>query len=417
MREKPYLPAVAIITDSLDAQWAEPFAFTMDPGTYLWPEPMKLTEGYVEITFNDGAEVILQSPVEFTLESARQIFLKSGILTAKVPHEAVGFVVRTNGAVIVDYGTEFGVVAHTSGETEAHIFQGEVDLRVGTDAVVFSESKRLKAGYSGRVNKSGKLSAKNIKAKPNRFVREMPGKKSYGQPGHRLDLSDIAGGGNGFGTSSRKMVIDPATGQFIQHTDRYSPQRFASGERFNPVTALDFVDGVFIPDTGYGPTIISTAGDIFEECPDTNGTVRKDIITYDKVYQTEGSNLNIRGEIYGTPDKPAISMHSNMGITFDLEAIRRAMPGTDILRFEAVCAICQTPAVGADKAKTDFSVLVDGKLRFRRTGMTFRSTALVDIVFHSYDQFLTLVTTDGGDGNIYDRCLFAEPVLVLGAKD
>jgi hypothetical protein len=61
-------------------------------------------------------------------------------------------------------------------------------------------------------------------------------------------------------------------------------------------------------------------------------------------------------------------------------------------------------------------VLVDGRGVFRckiAPGMGENGT--IDIPIHPEDQFLTLATTDGGDGTVLDWSVFADPQLELRA--
>ncbi len=64
----------------------------------------------------------------------------------------------------------------------------------------------------------------------------------------------------------------------------------------------------------------------------------------------------------------------------------------------------------------------DGQLRFSRMGVQVRSGGNpVNVSLTDENRFLTLVVTDGGNGNGYDWGMFAEPALELastkGSKD
>ena len=192
-------PIVASITQSLDAQWGDSGISTVK-GTQLTASTMQLKRGLIQIAFESGAEVILQAPCRIKLENTNQIFLEGGNLTAVVPKRAKGFTVCTHGATIVDYGTEFGVMANVSGETEVHVFKGEVDLRSGPDARVFEKSRRIKTRQAGMVDSQGGLTTRKIKYQAKRFIRQMPANPRFGRPGERLDLADVIGGGDGCGT-------------------------------------------------------------------------------------------------------------------------------------------------------------------------------------------------------------------------
>lgn len=50
---------------------------------------------------------------------------------------------------------------------------------------------------------------------------------------------------------------------------------------------------------------------------------------------------HLAGRTYDAKDKPSIGMHPNAGITFDLDAIRNAMPEARIDRFTARCGVSE----------------------------------------------------------------------------
>ena len=78
------------------------------------------------MTFECGAEVVLQGPCDFELQTPMVGFLKSGKITANVPHRAFSFAIHCPKVDFVDLGTAFGVTIGSSGNTELHVFEGEV---------------------------------------------------------------------------------------------------------------------------------------------------------------------------------------------------------------------------------------------------------------------------------------------------
>ena len=163
-------PIVAAVTDVMDAKWADDSKIS-DAYMELRPGRMDLLRGFAEITFDEGAIVVIQGPAEVEVETDSQMYLHRGKVWSYVPEGALGFTIRTPGATIVDYGTEFGVSVHEDGETEAYVFAGRVDLRTGSNPRVFENAKRLAAGEGGVVDKEGKLAVKKVRA--NNFARGM----------------------------------------------------------------------------------------------------------------------------------------------------------------------------------------------------------------------------------------------------
>lgn len=175
-RDIPQL--VARLTYSSEAKWADVTGH-LSEGCDLYAGPMQLVSGSSEITLDDGAQIFLEAPVEILLESPSQVFLRRGKLSVEAPKHARGFIVRTPSATVVDYGTEFGVIVRDSGEIETHVFKGEVELRIGSDPLLFDRSKKLTAGYVGRVASEGDLSFDKNRAQPVLFGRFAKPEKGY----------------------------------------------------------------------------------------------------------------------------------------------------------------------------------------------------------------------------------------------
>jgi hypothetical protein len=91
------------------------------------------------------------------------------------------------------------------------VYKGTVDLRSGSDPIRFDKAKRLETGQAGTVSASSEVVATDFC--PNEILREMPHAPAFGIPGKRLNLADVIGGGNGFGTGHPDSGINPLTGQ------------------------------------------------------------------------------------------------------------------------------------------------------------------------------------------------------------
>ena len=193
--------------------------------------------------------------------------------------------------------------------------------------------------------------------------------------------------------------------------------RAGAGQYF-PVKERPFVDGVMVPDSEDGTVQIFTKGHLFRECPNTNGLYFDEIRNGGSIRMTEGYTfpMTFNGQQFGTAEKPALFMHANAGITFDLEAIRKAMPAFRVTAFRARCVLFEK----SDRIrteKTDIFVLVDGRTKFKRLGFDQNYMALsVDIPIQEMDQFLTLITTDGEGSIAIDWVGFLEPYLILESR-
>jgi len=588
---------VATMVDSVHMKWdSRTKAGELRPG---WTS---LEEGFVQIAFKKGAEVILQAPCEFELLSSNRMALLSGRMTAKVPKEATGFAVDTPASMVVDYGTEFGVLVGTKGESEVHVFAGEVGLsqsRRSRDA----RRQMLQTGEAASVDRAGGIRLDTTTNRPGLFVQDLPPEDLFGIPGKRLDLADIIRGGSGFGTGRSDAVICTGSGQFVWGGQWLNDEWRCA---FAPVHALPYVDGVFVPDGSEGPVTVSSAGHLFGACPDTDGMMRSGFVsagayrlgrpfrvdlsqsgdlepgwidwstgerlqnapltrtfsstfdsdfsvTFDRVdtrnrgqvdttvplhdlldddfkesdavvmrlqnlepgtylittyhhdpledskdsdgtisimvtdakgprvvaqrfWQSWGPNPKVvacatfafesdgrevvvafkdnndathneahlngfeldalesagagrdkgtdpmgfaphaefEGCVFGTRAHPAIYMHANLGVTFDLELTREALSGARVVAFQAQCGLMSPPPCSTGRAsRAGFWVLVDGQVRFRHIEEQPAVATPVDIELSDHDRFLTLVTTDGGDGHESDLCFFGEPALKL----
>jgi hypothetical protein len=89
---------------------------------------LNLASGLVEITFDTGAEVTLEGPAKFQLESDNKGRLDAGRASAQVPEQAYGFVIHTPSSYIRDLGTAFALEVRNDQETDLHVLEGEVEV-------------------------------------------------------------------------------------------------------------------------------------------------------------------------------------------------------------------------------------------------------------------------------------------------
>jgi hypothetical protein len=160
-----------------------------------------LSSGLLEITYNTGAKVILQGPVNYQVESNGG-FLSLGKLTGKLENKVVSgqwpvasllspasgrgvggeggepsllpssfllhpspnpqslipnpFVIHTPTAAITDLGTEFGIEVSKNGALEAHVFDGAVTLTPNRATYDWGEDRIVRAGSAVRLDGVGK---------------------------------------------------------------------------------------------------------------------------------------------------------------------------------------------------------------------------------------------------------------------
>ena len=100
--------------------------------------PVIVSRGLVRLDFSNGARVTIEGPARAEVLDGKRMVLHRGVMTATIPESAVGFVVDTPSAHVVDLGTSFGVSVSDSGLTDVCVFDGEVEVSspesMGTDA-------------------------------------------------------------------------------------------------------------------------------------------------------------------------------------------------------------------------------------------------------------------------------------------
>jgi hypothetical protein len=127
----------------------------------------ELTSGLLEITWMNGAVMILESPAVFALTASNVLELGEGSLSATVPPTAIGFTVQTPDARIVDLGTEFSISADAEA-SEVHVFKGEVLVTAAGE----TDPQRLTESQASRIDAAtGTLAG--ITCEPDRFFRTL----------------------------------------------------------------------------------------------------------------------------------------------------------------------------------------------------------------------------------------------------
>lgn len=408
-------PEVARLADTVNAKWGQMVSPVLKGDRLSVPGyPMFLQEGIVELLFDNDARVVIEAPAEFQILAEDRIGLQFGKLYATVPQEAIGFSVYTENAKIVDLGTEFGVQVDQEATTELHVIKGRINLLAGATNKV---SMNVHQGNAKAVS-ANSAAAIDIPLRETKFIRNINSKTNTVWRGQKqIDLADYVGGGNGFGTGALNFGIDPVTGELcgIKTINRTTPNVY------KVVPGNPFVDGVFVPN-GKDTQVISSQGHVFQECPVTQGIYFTEILNTPSHLDEQKMVLN--NVAYDTRENPCLFMHANLGITFDLDAVRAQTPGARIARFQSLIGISET---ALRDFTADFWVLVDGQLQYKREQVQQEGLLdALDIELADTDRFLTLVVTDGGDpaarmlpdGFIRqsidcDWGMFAAPVLVL----
>lgn len=119
--------SLAKLVNRVDATFASPRPandVSFDPGIY------ELQKGAVHLRFDNGADLVIESPARFELIDSLHTRLDYGSVRAIVPPAAKGFTITTQSAHFEDLGTEFGLrVNRESGDESLLVFDGQVNVR------------------------------------------------------------------------------------------------------------------------------------------------------------------------------------------------------------------------------------------------------------------------------------------------
>lgn len=167
---------VAQLTRLHNTQWAKgqpPLArgAQLEVGRQL-----SLASGLVELTYENGARLIVEGPAVLRITGRNAAHLEHGRTVARVGDESTGFCLATELLRVVDLGTEFGVVLHEQGNGEVVVFQGEVEVQTNQSN---ARHRRLFAGEQLHFDAAGKFIDGVLLASgsdSDKLVRIMPGR-------------------------------------------------------------------------------------------------------------------------------------------------------------------------------------------------------------------------------------------------
>jgi hypothetical protein len=292
------------------------------------------------------------------------------------------------------------------------------------------------AGSARKVHSDGALISE-IRFNPSAVVRTFDSKANLIWKGETLSLADIVGGGSGFGTGKILTGIDVASGQVISQLKDGSIWTASAGCR--PVPDNPLIDCVFVPGTEPGPTPVTSDGLTADCFPSTSGTYWGYIFNgaFHQGLTSPRHDLYLDGLVVGTPENPAVTIHSNLAVTFDLSQIRRSIPGLEIKTFRAVAGVSETVRQSLEKeknrsfddfppvkkvfdagfSKVEFWILIDAKPVFHQQRTSAQGGCPIQIPIPQTARFLTLAVTESDDTQAYDWALFARPELVLESAD
>jgi hypothetical protein len=424
----PPASEVATLTDSVDAKWRGANT-SFKHGTRLSTrrEPLVLDKGFAEILFDNQARIVIEAPAQFEIATQDQVNLMYGRVYASVPKEALGFTIYTQNSKIIDLGTEFGVDTAMDGTVELHVIKGQTMLIAGGRA-----EKTMHTVAKGKAWRISGITAavSEIPCNTNYFVRRIDSDNNEIWKGQEVvSLGDLVMGGSGFGTSSDAYAnFDPITGK---KSDFPYGDYHSATNTYQKITDCPFIDGIFVPNGRN--QVVSSEGDVFADCPETTGIFHNELsFNKDSRYFPDIQERYMKTRRLDFAFL-ALFMHSNLGVTIDLNAIRKHLAGRELYRFRTTAGTAYSISYGKimgvedgapASAEFDVWITVDGRLRAKAGKVRWDSLIDLDVPLTSKDRFLSILVTDGGtirvDGfnaNHYDLCLLGDSRFEVESAD
>jgi len=159
----------ATLTRATDCVWEGPTQPQL--GDTLPVGAVTLLQGMAEIRLANGVDILIEAPASMQLVDAGSSVLNAGRVVARVPPTAVGYVIDTPKARVVDLGTEFGVCVEPDHETIVQVFAGTVVAELKTSAPADKRSHRLVAGETVRIDASGAVELQSVAFSHERFLQ------------------------------------------------------------------------------------------------------------------------------------------------------------------------------------------------------------------------------------------------------
>ena len=392
-------------------------------------ERIRVVQGILKVEFGGGALIILSGPADFEVLSSRSARLIAGSLTGR--STAGRFTLQTPKAEVIDVGTEFGVSVDRLSDTKVAVFEGEVHVKSLSGEPARSSLFRLTTGMSVKIDRRGLMESGPVVAQLD-FQRELPKESPSNLGAGEASLVDVICG-SGVGEYRIGGAIDPLTGHWGERPWKQPKGvELRSGQgQFVHVDWNPLVDGIFVPPAenvrcqadSHGNTIL---------LPSCSG------VTWGPVWARRRINIDLdpfahsldrddegfwgAGTITAMLDRlrwardGLVGLHANIGVTIDLEAVRRTRSAA-VRRLRGVVTLLEPSHVSQPfqpKARADFRVYVGGQERYRRLAFSREDgDAQFGATIEDSDRYLTLIVTDSGDGHTFDRVILIDPVLEL----
>lgn len=134
-----------------------------------------LTEGELQLTFFNGAQVILKGPAVFEVQGPTSLLVNYGECSVYAPEGAEGFEVKTPVSHVIDLGTRFSINVNESGQTDVQIIEGEAEVHpVNSLHSPKQQTISLTKGMAKRYTHDQKNIAQDIPYRHNSYSSQLP---------------------------------------------------------------------------------------------------------------------------------------------------------------------------------------------------------------------------------------------------
>ncbi|MGD9632005.1 MAG: FecR domain-containing protein [Pirellulales bacterium] len=395
-------------------------------------EVIKVNGGTLKIEFSGGAVIILNGPAELEFLTDKSARLVAGSLTGR--SEAGNFTLQTPNAEVIDVGTEFGVAVDNQSDTKVAVFEGEVHVKSSLGKKSGRSLFRLTTGMSVRIDKKGMMESGPLREQLD-FQRELPMSAPTNLGVGELSFVDVICG-SAVGEFRIAGAIDPLTGHWGKRPwaqPKGVSLRPGKGQ-FVPVGWNPMVDGIFVPPAEGGECQADSQGRsiLMAGCSGTSWgpvwarrRINDDLDPFIQQGDQDSEGFWGAGTTTAMLDRlrwardGLVGMHANIGMTIDLDAVRQ-LRSAQITRLRGVVTLLERSHVSQPfhpKTAADFRVFVDGQERYQRMGFCREDgDSQFGATIDDADKFLTLVVSDSGDGNLFDRVILIDPVLELNVQ-
>lgn len=225
---------VASITGSRDCRWSDSDSVVGFGSLLRVGQLINLQNGLAEITFQNGARMVLEGPATFLVPNDDGATLLAGRMSASVPRHAEGFTVCTHRLAITDAGTQFGLVAYENGGSEVHVFEGPVNARALNSRGQEIGSVELSATEAARLAPVSASFAK-FSADGDRFVRTLeraigPSEGLLAVEEFDYPVGPLAWHNGGFGWAAAWAELDSDNAPDEPSTNAVSDGSLSAGE-------------------------------------------------------------------------------------------------------------------------------------------------------------------------------------------